>query len=60
MVPEFEKAVLALKPGEISPVIETQYGFHIIRRPTYEQVKSQLMSASKGRRAELATRKTGI
>src|SRR5256885_12221722 len=38
MVPEFEKALQALKPGEISPVIQTNYGYHIIRRPTYEQV----------------------
>src|SRR5712671_2754497 len=45
MVPEFEQAVAALKPGEISPVITTQYGYHIIRRPTYEQVKTQLLSA---------------
>lgn len=49
MVPEFEKAVVALKPGEISPVIQTQYGYHIIRRPTYDQVKAQLFQASKGR-----------
>jgi parvulin-like peptidyl-prolyl isomerase len=49
MVPEFEKALQALKPGEISPVIQTQYGYHIIRRPTYDQVKSQLLLASKGR-----------
>jgi parvulin-like peptidyl-prolyl isomerase len=49
MVPEFEKALRALKPGEISPVIQTQYGYHIIRRPTYDQVKSQLLLASKGR-----------
>ena len=54
MVPEFEKALLALRPGEISPVIETQYGYHIIRRPTYDQVKSQLVTASKGRSVAVA------
>ena len=54
MVPEFEKALQALKPGEISPVIQTAYGYHIIRRPTYEQVKDQLLLASKGRSVAVA------
>jgi len=54
MVPEFERAVVALKPGEISPVIATQYGYHIIHRPTYDQVKSQLLLASKGRSVAIA------
>jgi len=54
MVPEFEKALVALKPGEISPVIQTTYGYHIIRRPTYDQVKSQLLAASKGRSVAVA------
>ena len=31
MVPEFEEAVQALQPGEISGIVETQFGYHIIR-----------------------------
>jgi parvulin-like peptidyl-prolyl isomerase len=54
MVPDFERALMALKPGEISPVITTQYGYHIIRRPTYDQVRSQLLLASKGRSVAVA------
>lgn len=31
MVAEFENAAFSLQEGEISPIIETQYGFHIIQ-----------------------------
>jgi peptidyl-prolyl cis-trans isomerase D len=41
MAKEFEEGVLALKPGDISPPIQTVYGFHIIRRPMFEEVKAE-------------------
>jgi peptidyl-prolyl cis-trans isomerase SurA len=31
LVPEFEGMMFALRPGEVSPVIETAFGYHIIR-----------------------------
>jgi hypothetical protein len=41
MVPEFGNALAALKPGEISQPVRSQFGYHIIRRSTYDEVKDQ-------------------
>ena len=52
MVPEFEKAVITLKDGQISGVVETQFGYHIIRRDAlqkgsvmpFDQIKGELIA----------------
>lgn len=41
MVPEFAQAVQALQPGEIGPLVRTQFGYHIVRRSTFDEVKDQ-------------------
>ena len=40
MIPAFSQAVLALKPGEISQPVETNFGYHIIYRLPYSEAKN--------------------
>ncbi|MFT6104288.1 MAG: peptidyl-prolyl cis-trans isomerase C [Paracoccaceae bacterium] len=50
MVPDFEAAVVALEPGQVSEPVKTQFGWHIIKlnetrlleAPTLEQVRAEL------------------
>jgi peptidyl-prolyl cis-trans isomerase D len=56
-VPEFEKTLFSLKPKEVSGVVKTQYGFHIIQAlekenahvKPFDEVKSELVAETKRR-----------
>ena len=43
MVPEFEQMMFAIAPGQVSPVVRTQYGYHIIK---VERAKPSEVKAS--------------
>ena len=45
MVPEFQAGILALKPGEISGPVESDFGYHIIMRLTWADAKDKFTKA---------------
>jgi len=66
MVAEFDKAAFALKPGELSGIVTTEYGYHIIkvnekenaRVKPFEEVKADLAAELKKQRIADQLQKT--
>jgi peptidyl-prolyl cis-trans isomerase C len=64
MVPQFDQVAWALKPGEVSGIVETQFGYHIIKatdrraastvefEKVSERIRQFLMEQQKQQRAE--------
>jgi len=47
LVPEFEKAVFPLKVGEVSGIVETQFGFHVIKKVNQKALPARSLEDSK-------------
>jgi peptidyl-prolyl cis-trans isomerase D len=54
MVAAFEKCVMDIKPGEISPACLSEYGYHIILRSTFADVKDKFSPMAKQRNTQIA------
>jgi hypothetical protein len=54
LVPEFESVGWSLKPGEVSGLVKTQFGYHIIRRPPVTEIRDRLITGLKQRQTAFA------
>jgi hypothetical protein len=48
-VTSFDSAGWSLAPGQMSPIIETPFGYHVIRRPPLEEVRDRLTEGIRSR-----------